>query len=81
MSDGVVVKHLPMSRFDTMSGGAFLPTNRDKSPVCGLLGEVGYVPHRFFRATQGETGRVRFFGVQIFLPKVNDFDFMNSRQL
>ena len=25
----------------------------------GLLGLVGYVPHQFFRATRGETGRVR----------------------
>ena len=36
----------------------FVPTNRDKSPVSALLGEVGLLPEFLFRATQGETGRV-----------------------
>ena len=36
------------------------PTNRDKSPVWALLCEVGHLPDFLFRATQGETGHVRF---------------------
>ena len=41
-----------------LSGGVFAPTNRDKSPVWALCGEVGYVPDFPFRATQGEIRRV-----------------------
>ena len=41
---------------------AFLAvTNRDKLAVWALLGEVGYLPDFFFRATRGKTGRVRIF--------------------
>ena len=36
----------------------FVPTNRDKSPVSALLGEVGLLPEFLFRATRGETGCV-----------------------
>ena len=36
----------------------FVPTNRDKSPVSALLGEVGLLPEFLFRAARGETGRV-----------------------
>ena len=45
---------------DIESDGVFSPTNRDKSAVWALLGEVGYLPDFLFRATWGETGRVRF---------------------
>ena len=46
-----------MHRFGTSA--VFLPTNRDKSPVWVLSGEVGYVPDLFVRAILGETGLVR----------------------
>ena len=37
----------------------FVPTNRDKSPVWALLGEVGLLPDFLFRAKFGEFRRVR----------------------
>ena len=48
----------------------FAPTRRHKSAVCGLLGVVGYNSHRFFRATRGETGRVRFSRCSSLQPSV-----------
>ena len=38
----------------------FALTNRDKSPVSALFGEVGLLPDFLFRAKFGEFGRVIF---------------------
>ena len=60
-----ILKQQHMGRNYSKQCAAFLTvTNRDKSAVWALLGEVGYVPHRSFRATRGETGH-QFFSLLI----------------